>query len=575
MYERNAIVIDRYFSNVYGYDRSSNIKNNSSNYFELVDAIEKYQEASETENSIMAEFEKIANQIKETKKIQEILNKKNRKYNENRERLFENLDEDSVILAKQFQKVQEEINKNNDDINENADRFVEEIKEFNEKSEVRSNIGKERRIVENDYRKQLKITTDNFNNISIDKLKEIKAFIKSEDKSNVKEQIRERVLKNGAKEKIPFDENVINTAIDVSLDIEEKRAEVLMSLYDKTFKILEEIKKDTIRVDKHKKIITDSKSKLDFLSVISEYIILFLDNERMNCIGGKDEHEKNMKEACDNLQSDLIQIKNMYTLLIKEIGGKATKKAYTDLYNLEYLMNLQEEQRKFEKDISKLNMIGTVIYPDYWRVEGMKKIYDTFKHILTEIYGKDLTEYEPLDITFDVNEEILDEDEEDIKIEESVNDIKFIKEEKFDDVEENDKSSEEPVERFQWEDDDEDEDEEVNDDEKLEFDNTYIFDQEEEEEIEEEQEKQNIIEDDEYEDEDELKRDEEIDKILGIFDDDNENEEDEDLSESSIDENDDLEHEIFDNVEEEMEEKKKEKNKPKHAKKKSLFGRNK
>ncbi len=569
MYERNAIVIDRYFSNVYGYDRSNNIKNNSNNYFELVEALEKYQDVSETENNIMTEFEKIASRIKETKKIQGILNKKNKKYNENRERLFEDLDEDSQILRKQFEKIQAEIDRNNEEINENAENFVKEIKEFHEKSEIRSNIGKERRIIENEYEKQLKITTDNFNNISIDKLKEIKTFIKSEDKSDVKEQISTKIAKNGAKEKIPFDENVISTAIDVSLDIEEKRAEILMSLYDKTFKLLDEIQKDAVKMDKHKKIVIDSKSKLEFLNSVSEYIIVFLDNERMNCIGGLEEHRKNMLEACEHVQNDWIQIQNMYTLLNKEITGKSSKKTYTDLYNLDYLINLQENERKFEKNISKLNMIGTVIYPDYWRVEGMEKIYDTFKTILTETYGKDLTEYEPLDITFDVNEEILEENDEQDEIDEKKNNVDDIIMQRENDVKEEINIENTKKEIFKWQDDDDDEKDD--NEHEINLDN-FNFNLEASEESNEED--NDIQEFDlEYEDENELKRDEEIDKILGIFDNETEGVDEENVMSNIDEDEDDIESSIFDDIEEE-----KEKEKGKHLKeekKKSLFGRRK
>ena len=68
MYERNAIVIDRYFSNVFGYDKKNNVKNNANNYFELVNILEKYQGASEIENNVMDEFEKVANTIKSLQK---------------------------------------------------------------------------------------------------------------------------------------------------------------------------------------------------------------------------------------------------------------------------------------------------------------------------------------------------------------------------------------------------------------------------------------------------------------------------------------------------------------------------
>ena len=593
MYERNAIVIDRYFANIYGYDATNNIKINSNNYFELVDSLEQYQQASEIENKIMAEYERIANQIKETQKLQEVLSNRNIKYNEIRKSLFENLEEDAEILNKRFTKIENDITKNNEEINANTQKFVEEIKEFEEKSEVRSKCGRERRLVENDYQKILNITTDNFNKISKEKLKQIKTFIKTDDKIEAKQRIKERIDKNGSKEKVPFDQNVITTAIDISTDIEEKRAEILMSLYDKTMKLLDEIKNDTVKIDKHKKIVQDSKSKLEFLNVISEYIILFLDNERMNTIGGQEEHQKNMSEACGNLQKDLTEIQNMYSLLIKEMTGKSSKKLYKELYNLEYLFDLQDAQKEFEKNISRLNMTGAVIYPDYWRLEGMQKIYDTFKHLITDVYGKDLTEYEPLDITFDVNEEALEETE----IEEEKNetsdttmeeDIKSNKDEELEedivyeeDINIKQEDEEEKEEEFHW--DDEDEDDGLNFGTK----NNYIIDEEEKKEMEEIEEPiENIgIENhgekqigkilQEY---DEIKRDREIDEILGFFDEeDEENSADEESEETKIIESEedkifDDDEKIFDEDEEEKEQEEIKQEKE-HKKKRSFFGR--
>ena len=425
MYERNAIVIDRYFSSVFGYDKKSNLKNNANNYFELVGILEKYQEASETENNVMDEFEKIANKIKEIQKKQESLDKKALKYYENRKSLFQSLEEDEEALKEKFKKNEEDIKKNENEIKENSDSFVAGIKEFNEKSEIRSKCGRERRIIESDYQKILNVASENFTNILKDKLREIKGFLKSEDKENVKLEMVENIIKNGAKEKVPFDINVINKAIDTSLYIEEKRAEILLTLYEKTSKLFDEIKNDTVKIERHKKQVRDSKSKLEFLSVITEYIILFLDNERMNTIGGEEEHKKVMNEACNNLQKDLIEIQNMYSLLIKEINGKSTKKLYKQLYNIEYLNQLKEQEVKFEKDISKLNMAGTLIYPDYWRLEGMRKIFDTFKSLMTDVYEVDLSEYEPMDITFEVNQNMLDNETEnsDDKLEEK-NEVK-------------------------------------------------------------------------------------------------------------------------------------------------------
>ena len=601
MYERNAIVIDRYFSNIFGYERTNNIKNNGKNYFELVKQLEIYQQASETENNIMMEYEIVANKIRETQKLQEVLNKRNLKYIENRKSLFESLDEEPDVLRKKFEKLAEDIEKNNEEIRVNSGKFVSELKLFNEKSAIRGNIGKDRRMIENDYQKILNITTENFNSISKDKLKEIKVFLKTDNKEQAKETIKEKILKNGSKEKVPFDVNVIWTAIDISTDIEGKKAEIYMSLYDKTMKLLEEIKTaDFVKMDKQKKIVKDASSKLEFLEVISDYIILFLDNERMNTIGGEAEHHKIMTEACENLQKDLIEIQNMYSILIKEMTGKATKKLYKEKYNPEYLVFLQEDEKRFENDISKLNVVGTVIYPDYWRIEGMQKIYDSFKNILTTKYEKDLSEFEPLDITFDVKEEILENVNEEINNEnqnEEQTDIALENTDIDSNKTNNNEITTEKIleEEFHWEDDDEND--------ELNFGKSkYIFndDEDEKEKIDKEETKiekeENSIQ--EYENiatqidendsidkkEEEEKRDKEIDEILGFFDDTSElddddisNFDDDRIFVDDEDDDDDLKILDDDKIFDEEEPKKEEKvnKKTEKPKKRSLFGRRK
>lgn len=600
MYERNAIVIDRYFSNMFGYDKDSNIKTNANNYFELVEVLEKYQNASEEENNIMAEFEIIASKIKETQGKQEDLELRERKYFEYRKILFENLDEDDLTLKKEFEKIEAEIAKTENEIKENAEVFVEEIKAFNDKSDIRNKCGRQRRIIENEYQSKLEGTVENYKSILKDKLKEIKAFLKSDNKQYIIDQMKENIFKNGSKEKVPFDSNVIDKAIDTSLYIEGKKAEILLSTYDKTTKLINEVKNDTIQVEKHKKQVKDSKSKLDFLNVITDYIIIFLDNERMNTIGGEEEHKKIMNEACENLQRDLEEIQNMYSLLIKEINGKATKKQYKELYNVEYLNRLKEDERRFERDIKRLSMIGTVIYPDYWRIEGMEKIFDTFKNIMTNTYQVDLSEFEPLNITFEVKQKVLDsqtEDDEDTdeteddenetldvfntikdttsvkqeseKIEEDnkKSDIKFdvLQQDKNSDEDDNEEDNED--EEFHWDEDDEDS--------ELRFSNSKKNDKEDDDDYEKEIElpddsigdKKNDIEDEDDE------RDKEIDEILGIFDTDY-SEEKEELDEEKhilqIEEDDELDDSVFEKEDEELD--KKEKNK---TKKRSLFGRRK
>ena len=43
MYERSAIVLERYFENLLQYKKDCNIRKNFKNYCDLVDKLEKYQ----------------------------------------------------------------------------------------------------------------------------------------------------------------------------------------------------------------------------------------------------------------------------------------------------------------------------------------------------------------------------------------------------------------------------------------------------------------------------------------------------------------------------------------------------
>ena len=520
MYERNAIVIERHFARLFGYDEKNNIKNNYKNYCDLVNQIEEYQNSTEKEDKIISEYDEIIGKIKDIQKKQDTLYKKNEKLQESRNTIFENIDENVEGLKKKLDKIEEEIKNNNEEMKANGENFIVELNEFNEKSINRNQCSRNRRIVESNYQKKLKETITNLNNIKAEKVTEIKNFFKSEN--NVQEDIKEEVLKNGEKEKIPFSIEVIEKAINMETDIAEKETEIYCTVFDRTHRLLVEIKNDSIKLDKHKKLIRDSECKLNFLNAMKEYLTLFLDNERLNILGGEKEHKKLMSDACKNLEDDIIQIKNLYSIITKEASGKSTKKMYKDLYDIEYLYRLEEEEKLFENNISKLNVIGTVIYPDYWRLEGMQKIFSSFKNSIENVYEKDLSEYEPIvpykeadetksDIVNEQNEEekfdiqkIMEQiEEDDIKTEEpeEMEEVEEKKddsqEEKNEETEEKDREIDEILGFYNFDSniDDDDIDEDLDDDE--------LEDNEVDEAEDEEDEDDDILSDEEEEDEDE------------------------------------------------------------------------
>ena len=64
MYERSAIVLERYFENLLGYRREGNLRDNFHNYFDLVEKLEKYQINYEKELSATEEYEESLNKIR-------------------------------------------------------------------------------------------------------------------------------------------------------------------------------------------------------------------------------------------------------------------------------------------------------------------------------------------------------------------------------------------------------------------------------------------------------------------------------------------------------------------------------
>ena len=111
-------------------------------------------------------------------------------------------------------------------------------------------------------------------------------------------------------------------------------------------------------------------------------------------MNGRRDHEKLMEEACENFQLDINQIEKLYELILKESAGRATKKAYKEMYNSNYLNKIEEKERNFEEEITSLRLnMGSFINSNYWRVEGIRNIYKVFQDLVTEEFGKDLSEY--------------------------------------------------------------------------------------------------------------------------------------------------------------------------------------
>lgn len=393
MYERSAIVLERYMEKILEFNKEYNLKKNNENYNELIHEIEDYQIMTDKELKVIQEFDDTAEKIENLQREEARLYKINRKLEDDRTQLFKDLGEDAKILDTKFKKIEYAIEKNNEQLKEIREEFVKHLSDFSQKQKDRNKCEKERRIGEANHIEYIKRMHEEFEEIEVKDVITLKDFVNSE-KEQVKQEALAIMTKNGKNERVAFDQDVLRKAVNARIDIAEKEAECYVLIYDRMKKLLAEIDSETIKTNKHKKVLRDTSVKLAFLKAQKEYIVGFLDYERMTAISGTKAHKKMMVEACNNFELDMMQIKDLYELILKEVAGKATKKAYKELYNKTYLRNIEDKEKNFEEEVNHVNIsVGTVINSNYWRIEGIRNIYNVFQEEVSEKFEKDLSEY--------------------------------------------------------------------------------------------------------------------------------------------------------------------------------------
>ena len=529
MYERSASVLERYFNGIFGFDKKTNLKTIYKDYKELIEEIQTYQSILKEEDKVITEFDEVANDIRKIQKEQKNIYKSNINYEEERNQLFDSLDETPEIIEKKLKKIEENVDKNNKRLEELREEYVKALTEFADKQRERNKYSRNRRAEEKNHLQIIEKCSNDMKEINIKILKNIKAFSNTEEDS--KQEIIEIMIDNGKDERVPFDKNVIENAVNIRNEIAKKEAECYATIYDKMKRLLVEINGDEIKLDKYKKALRDISVKLAFLKAEKMYIVSFLDNERMTAMNGKKAHKQLMMETCKKLELDMEQFKNLYELILKEISGKTTKKAYKELYNKEYLKNIKEKEKNFEEEINSMKIkAGTIINSNSWRIEEIKNIYNVFQNEISEKFEKDLSEFQ-LEET-EQNEEIEDDifktkiPEEDIEYIEEYDTDEYDDYEEYEEYEDNDYTDdedegydEEETEEHdedeyedKYDDDDEDEYEDKYDDDEDEYEDEYDDDEDEYEDEYDDDDDEYEDEDDEYDIDKEEKKEYKIDK---------------------------------------------------------------
>ena len=412
MYERSAIVLERYLSKIFGQNDDDGIKGNYQIYTDILEEMEKYQIITEEEEKVIEEFDAIAQKMQTIQKKQEMLCSDSIEQEEERNKLFNDFDQAPIAIEKKLLKIEKTLEENTEEQKQLREEYIHLLNDFTEKQRERNKCSKTKRAAESNHMKILNETVEKIQAIKQETVTKVKQFT-AIDNQEICQKITKVMLENGKNEKVKFDTEVIKKAVETRVDIAKKEAECYLNSYDKLKKLMAEIEGDTIKLAKYQKVHKDVSIKLQFLEAEKEYIVSFLDNERMTAMNGERMHKQMMKEACQQYDLDMAQIDNLYSLIVKETTGKATKKAYNELYNSTYLTSIEETEKSFNQEMHSIkSSVGTMINTNYWRIDGIKNIYEIFNEQIQEKFGRDLSEYMP--------KEEEEEEEEPIVIQEPV-----------------------------------------------------------------------------------------------------------------------------------------------------------
>lgn len=393
MYERSAIVLERYLDKLFGFNKEKNLKDSFFNFKDLIEEIKEYKSMVTEEEKVLRKFDDIAKEIRAIQRLQEKLSLSNQKLEDERNKAFNAIDDNPNTIQTKLEKIEEIVQENNEQLKRLREDYIRAFVIFIEREKDRSKCSRNKKDIEANHISNINRIIRDFKDIAGQDVQRMKSFIDS-DKQAIKINIIDTMIKNGKNEKVAFDEKVISEAVDVRINISKEEAICYLTIYEKLRKLLIEMEDDNLKLDKYEKCLRDISVKLAFLKAEKEYIVEFLDNERMTAMAGAKAHQKMMEEACEDFELDIEQINNLYELILKEIAGKSTKRAYNELYNKNYLKDIQEKELSFERELTSIRLnMGAVINSNYWRIEGIKNVYEVFQKEVTDKFDKDLSDY--------------------------------------------------------------------------------------------------------------------------------------------------------------------------------------
>ena len=529
MYERSAIVLEKYLNKIFGPDKESDIRVSYETFKNVLEDMEKYQVITEEEEKIIDEFDDIVNKMQKIQKEQEGLSKEITKHEDIRTKLFNDFDQEPAIIEKKLIKIENIIDERAQKEQELRESYIELLNEFTEKQTERNKCNKMKRTSETNHIKILNGAVETLGIVDVANVKKIKEFITTDDEL-LCESLNKIMLENGKNEKVKFDRDVMKKAVEVRIKMAKKEAECYVTSYERLKRLMAEIDNDNLNLSRYQKNLKDITAKLKFLEIEKEYLVSFLDNERITAISGEKAHKTMMEQACKDFDGDMVQIHNLYNLLTREITGKSTKKAYKELYNGTYLLGIEEKEKSFNQEVNNIKSkagMGTIINTNYWRIDGIKNIYEIFNQEVEENYGRDLSEFMPEEKAEEIEEnveepELLENDQNEIDEEEWFISNKDIGKEK---------AEKESYDEYNYD------DEEYSDDDEYEEDNNNEYEADDyEDDYDENNDEEDDYEEDDYDDEYDDEYGDEYDDEYNEYDEDEEELDEEETKDNEEDE---------------------------------------
>ena len=206
MYERSAIVLERYFDTLLGYSSKYNLQDNFYNYCNLVEKLEKFQINYKKEVVAAQEFNKCVKKVKAIQAAQEKLYQRIVKLEYNRNLLFNNVEGKLDDTRRCIEKIEADVEKTNSAMKERKEELLENLVDYNERRHELAKCRKYKKMAENEYVEIFEKSQANFKGIISDTIEIAKAFAKFDDAG----QILEKLEENGKGEKISFNVDVMN-----------------------------------------------------------------------------------------------------------------------------------------------------------------------------------------------------------------------------------------------------------------------------------------------------------------------------------------------------------------------------